>query len=297
MNIQLYNLTINGTHMSIHKNFLDTVQIANNKGYYNIQIFLGSPYNLTRKSFTKDDIEQTKQFIKRHNLTVFTHLPYVINLAGSAKSNKYCWDGDNEVDNYTLQCIKTIEYECNILGQIESNGGCVLHIGSIGKLTDRKKGLDCVAKSINKINFKSGDKKLILETMVGRGGVLGTSFEDLYYIYNQIHENKKKYIGICIDTCHVFAEGLYRLNNKDDIEKMFQDFLKYFKLEDLSLFHLNDSICEHSSKQDRHATLTNGCIWNKNKDGLKYLVNKCDQLKIPIILETEESDYIVVEKL
>jgi deoxyribonuclease IV len=297
MNIQLYNLTINGTHMSIQKNFLETVKIANNKGYYNIQLFLGSPYNLTRKSFTKDDIEQTKQFIKRHNITIFTHLPYVINLAGSAKLNKYAWDGDNEVDNYTLECIKTIEYECSILGDIESNGGCVLHIGSIGKLTDRKKGLDCVAKSINKINFKPGNKKLILETMVGRGGVLGTSFEDLFYIYNQINENKKKYIGICIDTCHIFAEGLYRLNNKDDIEKMFQDFLNYFNIKDLCLFHLNDSICEHNSKQDRHATLTNGCIWNKNREGLCYLLNKCKELNIPIILETEESDYLVVEQL
>ena len=78
---------------------------------------------------------------------------------------------------------------------------------------------------------------------------------------------------------------------------MFNDFQKYFKIEKLSLFHLNDSICEHNSKQDRHSTLMNGCIWKDKVNGLKYFIECCKKLNIPMILETEESDYNVVEKL
>ena len=133
--------------------------------------------------------------------------------------------------------------------------------------------------------------------MVGRGGVLGTSFEDLFKIYNMLNEDKKPYIGVCIDTCHIFAEGLYKLDCKEDIDKLFNDFQKYFKLEQLSLFHLNDSICEHNSKQDRHSTLMKGCIWKDKVDGLKYFIECCKKLNIPMILETEESDYYIVEKL
>jgi len=297
--MNIYTLSVNGTHTSILKTFYETVKTSNNKGYYNIQVFLGSPYNLTRKSFSEDDIKQTKQYLDRQYLTVFTHLPYVINLAGSVKLNNYCWNGDKTIDDYVTECIKTIEYECDLLGKIQPKhkGGCVLHIGSIGKLKDIEKGLRCVAQSINKINFTKNSCKLILETMVGRGGVLGTSFEDLYKIYNMLNEDKKEFIGICIDTCHIFAEGLYKLDGKEDIDKMFNDFQKYFKLDKLSLFHLNDSICEHNSKQDRHSTLMKGCIWKDKVEGLKYFINRCKELNIPMVLETEESDYYVVEKL
>ncbi len=299
MNINIFDLTVNGTHTSIQKTFYETVRLSNNRGYYNIQIFLGSPYTLTRKQFTEEDILKTKMYIKNNYISVFTHLPYVINIAGSAKLNKYCWNGDGDVDEYAESCIKTIEYECETIGKIQSSskGGCVLHIGSIGALSDRKKGLECVAKSINKINFTEDCCKLILETMVGRGGVLGKSFEELYYVYSLIENEKRKHIGFCIDTCHIFSEGLYRLDTAGDVDKMFDDFLKYFQLSDLSLFHLNDSVCEYDSKQDRHSTLKNGCIWNVKTDGLIHLIKKCKEYDIPIILETEESDYFVVQEL
>jgi len=299
MNINVFDLTINGTHTCIQKTLYDTVRISNNKGYYNIQIFMGSPYSLTRKQFTDDDLLRTKRYIDHTRTTVFTHLPYVINLAGSAKLNKYCWSGDTEVDEYAEKCIKTIEYECKTIAKIQptTKGGCVLHVGSIGTLGDRKKGLECVAQSINKINFTDDCCKLILETMVGRGGVLGTSFEELSYIYSLIREEKRKYIGFCIDTCHIFAEGLYKLDTDKDIDKMFDEFLKYFRLSELSLFHLNDSVCDHNSKQDRHATLKNGRIWSVKTEGLMHLLKRCKEYDIPVILETEESDYLVVQEL
>ena len=160
---------------------------------------------------------------------------------------------------------------------------------------DREKGLNSVIQSINKINFKENDCKLILETMVGRGGVLGVSFEELSYIYNRIEESKRKYIGICIDTCHIFAEGLYKLDSVKGIDKLFEDFQRYFTLDKLSVIHLNDSKCEYNSKADRHSTLMNGCIWKR--DILKYFVSICERYNIPMILETEESDYDVVENL
>lgn len=299
MNINVFDLTVNGTHTSIQKTFYDTVRISNNRGYYNIQIFMGSPYSLIRKQFTDEDLLQTKRYIDDNYITVFTHLPYVINLAGSAKLNKYCWNGDEDVDEYVEKCIRTIEYECKTIGKIQPvvKGGCVLHVGSIGTLKDRKKGLECVAESINKINFTDDCCKLILETMVGRGGVLGTSFTELQYIYSLIKEEKRKYIGFCIDTCHIFAEGLYKLDVEKDVDRMFDEFFKYFRLSDLSLFHLNDSVCQYNSKQDRHATLKNGCIWSVKAEGLKHLVKKCKEYDIPIILETEESDYPVVQEL
>ena len=56
--MNIYTLSVNGTHTSILKTFYETVKTSNNKGYYNIQVFVGSPYNLTRKSFSNEDIKQ-----------------------------------------------------------------------------------------------------------------------------------------------------------------------------------------------------------------------------------------------
>ena len=83
--------------------------------------------------------------------------------------------------------------------------------------------------SINKIKFdeQSDEKsaKLILETMVGRGGVLGKSFQELRKVYDSIKEKDR--IGFCIDTCHVFAEGLYDLRKKEEIDKIKISMNKY----------------------------------------------------------------------
>jgi apurinic endonuclease APN1 len=262
---------------------------------------LGSSYTPKRRIVSESDIKQTNLLLKKYNVNIFTHLPYIYNLAGSVKNNCLCWEKNNrnivhtDVDNYTLECLKSIQYELEIIDKLDcKEKGCVLHIGSTGKLSTDE-GLKKVAESINKIDFSNIKKsKLILETMVGRGGVLGRSFNELKYVYDNV--NEKRCIGFCIDTCHIFSEGLYDIRKKDNILLMFNDFDKIIGLDKLSLIHLNDSKTEFNSKQDKHATIYDGEIW-RDKSVLEYFLNKMREYKINSVLETVEDDYNKIQMI
>ena len=294
-----YNKRINaGTSVSFQKNIYDTLIYSHMKGYYSIQFFLGSYISLKRSTINDNDIFDSNEYLKKNKFNIFTHLPYIHNLCGKSG---YLENENKESLLHTNECKKSIIYELNIISKVIKDtitrGGCVLHIGSIGKnniyLNKREEALNIVIKNINDIlnNIDEGNSYLILETMVGNAGVIGNTFEELKYIYDKIE--KKNRLGICIDTCHIFAEGLYKLNNKEDIDKMFNDYFSLFPKESLQLIHLNDSKYEFQCKKDRHENLLKGNIWKE--DTLYYFIDKLEELNIPYVLETEEIDYDLLQ--
>ena len=293
-----------GSHIPQLGSLQATLKDADQQGMTAVQMFCGSPYSLDRKSFTAEDIKSTKENIKGIT-SVYSHLPYVLNLAGKAKTNSIAWQGDHETDGYTTSCCNSISAELKTLGQLKSNKGCasvgcgcVLHIGSIGTNKARKEGLLSVAKSINKIAWDpSQSSKLLLETMVGNKGVLGTSFEELSWVYNNLEEAVKPRVGICIDTCHVFAEGKYNLAMVEQVDDMFKEFDAVLPPCTLQLIHLNDSKECFGSHKDRHAMLQTGYVWKDSSDGLVHLLKHAKQRNLGVVLETETNDWSNLQKL
>ena len=298
-----YNKRIyGGTSVPFQKNIYDTLIYSHKKGYYSIQFFLGSYISLKRSIINENDIFNSNEYLKKNKFNIFTHLPYIHNLCGKSG---YLENENKDSLIHTNECKKSIIYELNVISKLikdtPARGGCVLHIGSIGKniegsklfINKREEALNIVIKNINDIlnNIDEGNSYLILETMVGNAGVIGNTFKELKFIYDKIE--KKNRIGICIDTCHIFAEGLYRLNNKEDIDKMFNDYFSLFSKESLQLIHLNDSKYEFKCKKDRHQNLLKGNIWKE--DTLYYFIDKLEELNIPYVLETEEIDYHLLQ--
>ena len=279
-----------GSHIGIESTLNKTISGAKGQGMSAVQLFLGGPYTLKRRNVTTEDISACDP-----SVNLFTHLPYVYNLAGSAKRNTLAWHGDEETDTYTGECLESIAHELNILSQLRCKcKGCVLHIGSTGKNKDAEAGLRAVAQSINKINF-TGDAPLLLETMVCNGGVLGKTFDDLKLVTSLVDQDKP--IGICIDTCHVFAAGLYDLRTEIGVDTMFSDFLREFKWEDCKLIHLNDSKGSFGDSKDRHQCIGLGEIWKDNPRSLLHLLRIAKHNDIPVVLETVVDDWKVLEEL
>jgi deoxyribonuclease-4 len=283
-----------GSHVKFTSSLAETMLDASLEGMKSIQIFLGSPYSTTRRQLTQDDLEQSSTL---QNMNVFTHLPYVHNFAGVAKFNKFAHDGDEEVDNYVMKCAMSMMNEREQLSQLKGCRckGCVLHLGSVGKQSDRDKGIQCAAKTINEVhrrcnmNLIKTDSPLLIETMVGRGGVLGTSFEQLSRLYSLIEE--KDHVGFCIDTCHVFANGNYDLSKWSEVDRMFYEYDQHLPRNSLKLIHLNDSIGLLNSKEDKHTNLKTGAIWKDNDASLKLLLQHAKARDIPVVLETTEDDF------
>lgn len=268
-----------GAHSSVEKTLYETLEKAIAYGMYSCQFFLGSPQSFTRKAIDDHDIEKCQKLLKRFPTYVFSHAPYTINLAGSV-------DG-NDMSKLPL-CISALEHELNIMGKL--GGGVVLHPG-VSK--NKEMGLKKVAESISSIQFEDG-QCLLLEVMAGQGNSLGSTFEELRQIYDEVEDSKKKFIGFCIDTAHVWGKGLYRLNQVDEVEKMFKDMDRILGKERIKLIHFNDSSVQCGSHVDRHQLIAEGEIWKdeSSKDALMKLLQICITRRIPCVLETHGRDMI-----
>lgn len=278
--------------MGFSKTIFPTAMEAFEYNMESFQFFLGNPKSFTRQRLSKDDIVKTFELSKENNLNIFSHYPYTASLNGSVAS--LAWNGDEEQDLKTSKILKELEFEINTLSDLSPINGVVIHPGSFKKTND---GLETISKSINKINFKQ-NSKLLLENCAGEGSKLCKNFQELSKVFEGIDSTKKDNVGVCIDTAHIWGAGLFDLSKKDEIDKLFYEFDKHIGLDKFNLLHLNDSLVPLGSKKDRHECICCGHIWKDDNMSLKYLLTKCSENKIPVILETSDvlGDLYTIDK-
>lgn len=282
-----------GANTTFRQEIFPTLWEAINYGAYSVQFFLGNPRGLQRARISQTDLEKSRQVLKRFPLHVFTHFPYITNLAGTVDS--LAWDGNSDVDTKLTAVLEQLQYEVNLVGQLDCPNcfhGVVIHPGCH---VNRTKGLKAIAASINRIDFAPG-AILLLENSAGQGRSLGTTLAELKQIYDQIELSKQHHVRICIDTCHLFAAGQYDLGKRTDIDRFWADITVIFP-DQLQLIHLNDSVEDWNSRKDRHACLGTGRIWTGKLDLLLYFLQQCEKRKVPLILETHGMDMITIAAL
>ena len=125
---------------------------------------------------------------------------------------------------------------------------------------------------------------VLLETTAGQGTSLGADFAELAKIIADSLFSAQ--LGVCFDTCHVFAAG-YDLRTPAAYRKTMAEFERVIGLERLKFFHLNDSKKELGSRVDRHAHIGQGWI---GVEGFRLLVNDPRFSEHPMVLETPKSE-------
>lgn len=116
--------------------------------------------------------------------------------------------------------------------------------------------------------------------MAGAGGVIGNCFEDLAGIIAEVDDKSR--IGVCLDTCHVFAAG-YDLREPEKFSSVIKKFDDVVGLKYLKALHLNDSKAPFSSHRDLHANIGTGFL------GLRAFHNIMNETRfenLPMVLET-----------
>lgn len=283
-----------GAHLSFKKNIYDTVISSIKNGMYCCQFFMGNPKGYKRQIIKESDINNVKDILEKFNMDIFSHFPYIANLNGL--KSQLSWCGSTEVDEKLLYVISQLEYELEVLSKFKNKNntcGVVIHPGCY---KDTELGLKTVAKTINKINFPK-KSLLLLENCAGEGVKLCKNFKEIKIILDNIDKNNIKNVGVCVDTAHIWGQGDYDLREIKEIDRMFKDFNEIIGIEKFKLLHLNDSKVKFGSKKDRHELLEKGEIWKNNNKSLIYLIKKCKENEIPIILETEYTDMITIHKL
>ncbi|MHC4956365.1 MAG: deoxyribonuclease IV [Planctomycetota bacterium] len=121
--------------------------------------------------------------------------------------------------------------------------------------------------------------KILLENTAGQGTNLGYRFEHLATLLRAV---KSKRLGVCIDTCHMFAAG-YDLRTKKAYEASMKELDDTVGIARVHAFHLNDSKFGCGEKRDRHENIGEGKI---GRTGFLLLVNDPRFDGLPGLLET-----------
>ena len=246
--------------------FLASVKEAESYGANVLMLYTGAPQNTRRKEIKDLNIEKGWEYAAQAGINeIVVHAPYIINLANTVKPETFTL----AVEFLEKEIIRTAAMRSKIL---------VLHPGSC-----LDAGVDAgtaqIIKGLNQVLDQNEDDVFIaLETMAGKGSEIGRSFEELARIYEGVH--KKERLRVCFDTCHVNDAG-YDLSH--DYEGVFQHFDEVLGLDQIAVFHINDSMNPLGAHKDRHANIDKG---NIGYETLHRLVHDERFLDVPKILET-----------
>lgn len=125
-----------------------------------------------------------------------------------------------------------------------------------------------------------GTAMVLLETTAGSGKVLGSRFEELAEMIDRMPAGVRDRVGVCVDTCHVYAAGYDLRGDYDGVINALADVIG---LERVRLFHLNDSATAFASRRDRHAAIGEGSLGD---EPFRRLVNDPRFASVPMVLET-----------
>lgn len=150
--------------------------------------------------------------------------------------------------------------------------------------SDPQECLDRIVESLLAMQdvVNKGKTRLLLEATAGQGSSMGHRFEHLSYIIEKVKNQLP--IGVCIDTCHLFAAG-YDLRTAEACDATLKEFDRVVGLKHLYAFHLNDSAKGLGTRVDRHSPLGKGLI---GMECFKFLMCDPRTRELPKYLETPD---------
>jgi len=268
---QIQNELLIGAHFSISGGLHKALYEADSLDCNALQIFTKNAAIWKERILTQKDIHQFLKAKKETGISeIISHASYLINIAGP------------DPDKAAMSC-NALKQEFHRCHQLEIPY-IVLHPGShMGK--GESEGIQKIASNINLIFklTKNNTVRLLLETTAGQGSSIGHKFEQLADIVELVHDKNR--IGVCLDTCHIFAAG-YDISTGKGYQDVMNKLDAIIGLDNLFAIHLNDSKKESSSRVDRHENIGKGFIGN---DGFKYIINDHRLKHIPKIIETPKT--------
>ena len=257
-----------GAHVSVAGGLHKAFSHGHKLGCDAIQIFVTNPNRWSGSALSSKQVESFRKTHKQSNIQqVIVHDIHLTNLA-SPKAETL--DKSTQAFAWQLDLVEQLglEYFVTHLGS---------HLGA-----GEPEGLRVLSRSLNQILDQSQSATILLETTAGQGRNLGYRFEHLQQIISQ--SNQPDRLGVCFDTCHVFAAG-YDLRTEEDYYRTFNQFDQIVGLGQIKAFHLNDAKSGFGSRVDRHDHIGQG---NIGSTPFELLVNDPRFQGRPMIIETPE---------
>ena len=259
-----------GAHTSTSGGLKNAIIEAHSIGANTFQCFTSNQKRWEGRKITDEDLDSWFQTLSQYPMKhIMSHDSYLINLGAFS----------DEVHHKSMHAFKEELKRCHALKISYLN----FHPGAYTEGTEE----GCLKKIVHSLKSladlaEQGTTRLLIEATAGQGTTVGYNFEQLGYLVSQLHNILP--IGVCIDTCHIFAAG-YDVRNKEAWDKTLDLFDEKVGLKHLYALHVNDSMKPFGSRKDRHACLGEGEI---GLEGFKAMMQDKRLEHIPKYLETPE---------
>ena len=265
-------MAILGAHMSIAGGYYKAVEAAAKAGCECVQLFTKNNNQWRAKPISDDDVARFRAALAQHDVKhPISHDSYLINLASP---DDVLWK--KSVDAFVVELLRAEQLGIKYV---------VTHPGAYTTSTEAR-GLKRVVKALNEVHrqTKGCTAHCLLETTAGQGSNLGWKFEHLAAILDGVRNSDL--LGVCLDTCHVFAAG-YAMDTKKNYQATMRQLVQAVGVQRVKAFHLNDSKSKFGTRVDRHAQI------GKGEMGLapfRWLLNDRRFAKVPKYLETPKGE-------
>lgn len=258
-----------GAHTSAAGGAYNALLEGKKIGATTIQLFTANQKRWDGKALDDEAISMWKKTLAETGLKkIMSHDSYLINLGSPDPENLL-----KSKSTFRQEILRCKQLDIDFLN---------FHPGTALD-SDPQECLDKIAESLLSMrDIVDGKLRLLLETTAGQGSSVGYKFEQLAYLFDKIHKHIP--VGICIDTCHIFAAG-YDLRTPEACDATLKEFDKVVGLKHLFAFHLNDSIKPLGSRVDRHAPLGKGQI---GIECFRFLMKDPRTRTLPKYLETPD---------
>ncbi len=261
-----------GAHVSIAGGVENAPINANRIGANAFALFTRNQRQWNAKPYTAENIEKFNKNLKKFSFEkdkILPHASYLINLCSPDKKK--------------LELSRKAFVE--EMGRVKELGLKFLNVHP-GAHLNRMTENECVELMVESIELaleRVKDVVVVLEITAGEGTVYGHRFEQLAKIIEKM--KTKDRVGVCLDTCHMFAAG-YDLRDEKSYNKTMEEFEKVVGFGYLVGMHLNDSKHPIGSRKDRHESIGKGFI---GLDAFRLIMEDKRTDNIPLILETPDN--------
>jgi deoxyribonuclease IV len=259
-----------GAHVSTSGGVVTAFPRAAAIGANVIQIFTKQASQWREPAISEEDRVEFRR-LRDSSAVIFTcaHDSYLINLASP---DPMLWT--RSLVSFTSELRR-----CEALGL----DALVSHPGNY--IDDRNEGLARNAAAIGiALGVVPGRTRLLMEMTAGTGTALGRSFEEMAMLLSLIPAGVRPRVGVCVDTCHLFAAGYDIVHDWEGVWKQFDDVIG---LSMLGMLHLNDSKTPLGARRDRHELIGKGTI---GADAFRRVMTDTRLTAIPKVIETPKLD-------
>jgi len=236
-----------GIHTSIARNYLNALESARKLGCNALQIFSASPRMWQGGPARIPELDAAAFRARREELRLgplVIHANYLINLAAAQPMLR-----TRSIQAFHDEIVRAVALGADFL---------VVHPGARGE-GSAAQAVSTIVESVKQATKRVpvGGLKILIENTAGMGTAIGSRLEEVGEIVGGLLRDVRA--GVCLDTAHLFAAG-YDIKSEAGLTSTIAQIENTVALENVPVFHVNDSKVPLGGRVDRHQHIGKGKI-------------------------------------